>query len=163
MYINMCLVTRVHLSGRQSSTQRVASTSWGLWCMAFVHQARCRAGLFNELAMTRKKNTVTPIELWRPTQCSNRKSCQTKSSSLRVQNVFLSYPHDRVTVGNVAWAGRALVLLQYYEGHCTVSETEQPYRLSCHLWTNVRIMRRSMAYRRVVQTETKQPNSINLA
>ena len=45
--------------------------------MAFVHQARCRAGLFNELAMTRKKNTVTPIELWRPTQCNNRKCCHT--------------------------------------------------------------------------------------
>jgi len=38
--------------------------------------------------------------------------------------MFLSYPHDCVAVGNVAWEERALVLLQYYEGHCTVSETE---------------------------------------
>ena len=45
--------------------------------MAFVHQAMCRAGMFNELAKTRKKNPVTPKELWGPTECNNRKSCQT--------------------------------------------------------------------------------------
>jgi hypothetical protein len=39
-------------------------------------------------------------------------------------NMFLSYPHGCVTVGNVAWEERALGLLQYYEGHGTVSETE---------------------------------------
>ena len=55
----------------------MASTYWGLWCTAFVHQERCRAGLLNELAaMTRQKSTVTPTERWRPTQCNKSKSCQ---------------------------------------------------------------------------------------
>jgi hypothetical protein len=105
--------------------------------MAFVHQARCRVGQFNELAKT-TEITVTPTELWRPTQCKISKSCQTCDCGAGRQKVPLlgskicsCYPPHCATVGNVAWEQRALVLFQCSITRDTAQCLRQSSRTEC--------------------------------